>query len=482
MTKISILIILVGITLSPIQTAQEISDAQKKEFIELLNTLPTKGEFYTEEAARRAAPYLPVLFSLTEKEVPREAIYAFAAISAGISEDKERRAYAVSHFAEIRHPLLKLYWAVRLFNLTEASPEIVRYLRDALNSEAQAREMKSMIGPEFKFFKRTVEKHPFAQDGTQRNPVFEDEEGHADWVESVAFSPDNKTLLSGSHDGTMILWDVVTSKPLRLIEGHRDDDVTATINSVAFSPDGKMLVSAATDMTVRFWNAASGAELRAYHGIEHYPQSVVFSPDGKMVAAANCGDIVFLDALTGKSLRTIRKTIGCFEHVAFSPDGRTLLSDGDLIEIRDVVTGRLVKSFRKNTSPTSGMALSPDGKTILLGGEKGPELWSVESSRLLLRFPEQPQPVETVAFSPDGKTIAFESQEGRDPFAPGIINVWDISTGKELRRMVGHQSRVSSLVFSADGKLLASGSWDKTVKLWDVSSGQQIRNFPAEKK
>jgi len=318
MTKILFLIILVGITLSPIHAAQEISDAQKKEFIELLKTLPSKGEFYTEEAGRRAGPYLPVLFSLTEKEVEKDALYAFVAISVGIAADQERRAYAVSHFGEIRHPDLKLFWAAMLFNLDAASPGIVHYLRDALNSEAQARELRSMVGPKFKFFKRAIGKHPFSQDGSQANRVFEEEEGHADWVESVAFSPDNKTLLTGSHDGTMILWDVVTSKQLRSIEGHREGERSATVNSVAFSPDGK--------------------------------------------------------------------------------------------------------------------------------------------------------------------TIAFESQTGMDPFAPGIINVWDISTGKELRRMVGHQNRVSSLVFSADGKLLASGSWDKTVKLWDVSSGQQIRNFPAEKK
>lgn len=481
MTKILISIIIVALTLSPITAAQEISDAQKKEFFELLKTLPSKGEFYTEEAGRRAGPYLPVLFALTEKDVDRDALYAFVAISVGIATDKERRAYAVAHFAEIRYPDLKLFWAAMLFNLQEVSPAIVHYLRDALNSEAQDGVLRSMVGPEFKFFKRAVRKHPFAQDGSQANRIFEEEEGHADWIESIAFSPDNKTLLSGSHDGTMILWDVATSKQVRSIEGHRDGDRRATVNSVAFSPDGKTVVSAATDMTVRFWNASSGAEVRSYQGTEHYSKSVVFSPDGKIVAAASCGGITLLDPSTGKALRTIRKNMGCFDHVAFSPDGRTLLGDGGPLQVRDVATGRIVKTLRPDTR---ALALSPDGKTILLAVATGTELWNLENGRLLRRFPDQQHAVEAVAFSPDGKTVAFESLEGTgmDPFAPGIISVWDISTAKELYRLVGHQSRVSSLVFSADGKLLASGSWDKTAKLWDVSSGQQIRSFPAEKK
>jgi WD40 repeat protein len=78
-----------------------------------------------------------------------------------------------------------------------------------------------------------------------------------------------------------------------------------------------MLVSAAKDMTVRFWNASSGAELRSYQGTKHYSKSVVFSPDGKIVAAASCGGITLLDPSTGKALRTIRKKMGCFDHVAF---------------------------------------------------------------------------------------------------------------------------------------------------------------------
>ena len=91
----------VALTLIPIQAGhslfyaqgrQEVSDAQKTEFIELLKTLPSKGEFYTEEAARRAGPYLPVIFSFTEKDLEIRDLYAFVAISVGISADNERRA------------------------------------------------------------------------------------------------------------------------------------------------------------------------------------------------------------------------------------------------------------------------------------------------------------------------------------------------------------------------------------------------------
>jgi WD40 repeat protein len=183
-----------------------------------------------------------------------------------------------------------------------------------------------------------------------------------------------------------------------------------------------------------------------------------------------------LDALTGKLLRTLRKSLNCVTHVAFSPDGRTLLNDGGVIQVRDLATGRVVKSFGLYAT-MNGMALSPDGQSIMLGGQT-PELWNVATGRLLRRFPEQPNSVDEVAFSPDVKTVASESQEGISPFAPGVIKLWDVASGRELRRLAGHENRVSALVFSSDGKWLASGSWDHTVKLWDVATGEQIRSFP----
>ena len=90
--------------------------------------------------------------------------------------------------------------------------------------------------------------------------------------------------------------------------------------------------------------------------------------------------------------------------------------------------------------------------------------------------------MNAVAFSPVGKVVASESQESTHPSASGVIKLWDVTTGRELRRLSGHQDHIKALHFSPDGKWLASGSRDHTIKLWDVGTGQEIRSFPATKK
>ena len=145
------------------QAADQVSDAQKKEFINLLKKLPTDGEFYTEKAVKKAGPYLPVLFALTEKDIEKYDIYPFAAISRGFADQKEHREYAAHHFAEIRHPVLKLFWASLLFDEGPTSPEIVKFLRSALESNDQARLLSEMVGPQFEDFKRRVLAHPDAK-------------------------------------------------------------------------------------------------------------------------------------------------------------------------------------------------------------------------------------------------------------------------------------------------------------------------------
>src|SRR5258708_37026201 len=154
-------ILLMLVVVTPQQSpANQISDVQKKDFINLLKTLPHKGEFFTGDAIKTAGPYLPVLFALTDKDIEGYDIYPFAALSRGLCDDENNRRYATAHFGDIRHSDLKLAWAAMLFDAGKPSAEIVRFLRGALKSQARAKVLAEMLGPNFADFKRRVKSSP----------------------------------------------------------------------------------------------------------------------------------------------------------------------------------------------------------------------------------------------------------------------------------------------------------------------------------
>ena len=106
--------------------------------------------------------------------------------------------------------------------------------------------------------------------------------GHKGMVLSVAFSPDGKTLASGSRDNTIGLWEVSSGRLIRSFEGHGSG-----INSVAFSPDGKTLASGSDDETIKLWEVSSGRLIRSFEGHSNWVESVAFSPDGKTLASGS---------------------------------------------------------------------------------------------------------------------------------------------------------------------------------------------------
>lgn len=138
------------------QTGNEISNVQKEDLIKLMKTLPVKGEFFTDEAIDKAQNSLPVLFAFTEKDLEQYDIYAFLALSRGLADRKNHRDYAVEHFLEIQHPILKLFWGAFLFDEEVASPAIVRFLQDALKAEKQAIILSEMLGPKYEDFNQRV--------------------------------------------------------------------------------------------------------------------------------------------------------------------------------------------------------------------------------------------------------------------------------------------------------------------------------------
>ncbi|MYF98391.1 hypothetical protein F4212_04555 [Candidatus Poribacteria bacterium] len=161
--------------------------------------------------------------------------------------------------------------------------------------------------------------------------------GHTSYVNSLCFSPDSKTLVSGSEDKTIRLWDMATGKQKRILKGHRN-----SVNSISISPDGTTLASAYSHGPIRVWDVATGKQKQTFTnqaliqkqaGHELDPSSVAFSPDGQTLAVGNQdASILLWDANTGKHKQTLKRHSFLKRHtwkvtsVSFSPDGKTLAS------------------------------------------------------------------------------------------------------------------------------------------------------------
>ncbi|WOB70533.1 hypothetical protein [Microcystis aeruginosa] len=301
--------------------------------------------------------------------------------------------------------------------------------------------------------------------------------GHDSYVLSVNFSPDGKTLVSGSEDNTIKLWNVETGQEIRTLKGHG-----SFFNSVNFSPDGKTLVSGSEDNTIKLWNVETGQEIRTLKGHDSTVYSVNFSPDGKTLVSGSVDNTIKLwNVETGQEIRTLKGHDSTVYSVNFSPDGKTLVSGSvdKTIKLWNGSTGKEIRTLKGHDSGVYSVNFSPDGKTLVSGSvdntiklwnvETG-KLWDVETGEEILTLKGHDSAVYSVNFSPDGKTLVSGSVDK-------TIKLWNVETGQEIRTLKGHDELVRSVNFSPDGKTLVSGSWDKTIKLWNVETGQEIRTL-----
>jgi len=315
----------------------------------------------------------------------------------------------------------------------------------------------------------------------------EKQNAHMDGICCLAFFPDGKTIVSGSLDSKIKIWDSA-SLELKVEDtiAHRDD-----INSVAFSPDGKTIVSGSDDKSIKVWDSAT-LELKSEKTKAHFYRVtlVAFSPDCKaIVSGSGDTDIKLWDAgsLELKAEKQHAHTSGIFSSCAsvqFSPDGTSIVSAGTedrTIKIWDAATLKL-KSEKSNahTSCIRSLAVSPAGKIIVSGSINGTiKIWDSGTLELMLeKSNAHGVPISAVAFSPDGNTICTSGGRTIKVWF-SLQPIWD-AAALELKSEAidAHSDAINSVVFLPDGKTIVSGSNDKSLKIWDTGTLQLIEERP----
>jgi WD40 repeat protein len=302
-------------------------------------------------------------------------------------------------------------------------------------------------------------------------------------VDTIAFSPDGQSILTGCADGTVELWDIHPQTELPLFQEGYIDTKSVSHSAVVFSPDGKFLATGGTD-GLKLWSTATGHLQYTFADSGFIKYGMRFSPDGSYLLSGDwsSGVISQWNTQTGEKLQQFTASFfsistARLNDIAISPDDRFIIATGSQPAINQVLiwdtqasqqTGRLF--FQIPSGDLTSLAFSPDGKFILTATKDGEvRIMDAQAGMLLKRF-SGAQRINDAAFSPDGKYVVTAG-------ADKLAHLWDFETSKEIRQFNGHTDILYRVTFSLDGKILATASADGTARLWDVQTGEELRRF-----
>jgi WD40 repeat protein len=293
-------------------------------------------------------------------------------------------------------------------------------------------------------------------------------EGHKARVTSVAFSPNGKTLATASTDDDAKLWSISSRREIAKLDG--DPDLSQQMTSevkIAFSHDGKTLaiVDAATGL--KLWNPTSHSQPVWLQKGEQtgFIDKIAFSPDDRTLVT-NGGETIYQCEITLWDVPSGKKQVIDEDgSAAMSPDGKLIAvrTRDNKVSVLDVASRKELAAYEAPSishSYDSFLALSPNGELVALKEEGTLHLWDLKLGKRVASLGQSE--IVGASFSPDGKTLASASPDG-------MAELWDVTSKTKLGLLYGHSKSVRSVAFSPDGKTLATASDDETIKLWDAT-------------
>lgn len=294
--------------------------------------------------------------------------------------------------------------------------------------------------------------------------------GHIWDIEALAFSPDGQTLISGSYDHTVKLWNLKNGKLIRTLDGHKDG-----VNDVIISPDGQLFFTAGgtaqpnTNKVIKVWSMKTKKLKSTLKGHSLGVTSLAIAPDGKTLVSGSYDKTIKLwNPQTGALIRTLTGHKSPVRSVAISPDGKTLASGGGslkdnsdkTVKLWNLQTGKLIRTIEGNTNIISFIGFTADGKYLVNATDRKINVWDVNSGKLVNSFRVSDiEGVTSVTLANDRKTVVTTTLDG-------AVTIWDLNTGKAINNLVKaannpqnyDQIYPTSTAFSPDGKIIAIGN------------------------
>ncbi len=299
-----------------------------------------------------------------------------------------------------------------------------------------------------------------------RSPLRLTLRGHQGSVWYASYSPDDRSVLTMSDDGTVRIWDASTGQmPFTLGKG------SAGVGYASYSPDGRSVVTVSVDKTAKVWDSLTGQVRATLKGHTDKVRWAAFSPDGNsLITCSNDGTARLWNTETWKPYPTILAHDAAVYWATYSSDGKSILtlSEDNTARVWDVATMRERAALKGDMSTMWDAAYSQDGRFVALAGDGNTAaIWDVSASPpTSITLSAHTDRVTSAAFSPDGRSVVTSSKDR-------TAKIWEVQTGRLLADLTGHEDEVIRVTYSPDGKSILTASADGTAKLWDAHTGQE---------